>query len=322
MAARPSTTPRSGCGGPEAVACTRARGSMSLTLLGDLISVNPLVTGANDRSRRAGAAGGPTVASRHPVLRYRRLRDQGGGGRRRRPAIARRPPDAAGRSRRLRRRAWRDALAAGGTPADAPVAIAIAGVVDPASGRLTCANIPCVDGLAVADELGRRIGRRCIVGNDADCFALAQALRGRRARAADRVRRGARHRRRRRPRDRRAAGARGRRLRRGMGPRAGRGDRSRRRRRCACRAFPAAAAWRAASTRSAPPAGSSGCTRISTAWRAAAARSSRLARRRAGGGAHGRGLDRSRRRAAGDGGQHRGSRHRARSAAGSEASRR
>ncbi len=70
------------------------------------------------------------------------------------------------------------ALEAGGTPPDAPVAIAIAGVVDPASGRLTCANIPCVDGLPLAADLERRIRRRCVIGNDADCFALAQALQG------------------------------------------------------------------------------------------------------------------------------------------------
>jgi N-acetylglucosamine kinase len=69
-------------------------------------------------------------------------------------------------------------LRAGGTPATTPAAIAIAGVVDPETGRLTCANIPCVDGLRLASELSSRLGRPVAVHNDADCFAVAQALRG------------------------------------------------------------------------------------------------------------------------------------------------
>ena len=55
------------------------------------------------------------------------------------------------------------------------VAISIAGVVDPATGRGKVANIPAIDGLALADLLGPRLGLPVIVLNDADCFALAEA---------------------------------------------------------------------------------------------------------------------------------------------------
>ena len=56
-----------------------------------------------------------------------------------------------------------------------PLSIAIAGVVDPQSGRSTCANIPCIDGRRPADDLAAALGRPVLVTNDADCFALAEA---------------------------------------------------------------------------------------------------------------------------------------------------
>lgn len=62
--------------------------------------------------------------------------------------------------------------------ADAPVAIAITGVVDPDTGIIKCANIPCVDGRNLAAELARRLARPVRIANDADCFALAEALEG------------------------------------------------------------------------------------------------------------------------------------------------
>lgn len=58
------------------------------------------------------------------------------------------------------------------------VAVSIAGCVDPDTGRLKCANIPCVDGRAIADDLARVLGLPVWVGNDADCFALVEAERG------------------------------------------------------------------------------------------------------------------------------------------------
>ncbi|MDB5539735.1 MAG: N-acetylmannosamine kinase [Devosia sp.] len=63
-------------------------------------------------------------------------------------------------------------------PADVPVAISITGVVDPATGTITCANIPCIDGRQLAAELSARLGRQVFVANDADCFAIAEAIEG------------------------------------------------------------------------------------------------------------------------------------------------
>ena len=58
------------------------------------------------------------------------------------------------------------------------IAISIAGVVDPDSGRIKVANIPCLNGRALAAELGRALRRPVWVFNDADCFALAEAGQG------------------------------------------------------------------------------------------------------------------------------------------------
>ncbi len=62
----------------------------------------------------------------------------------------------------------------GGEPG-APVVIAIAGVADPVTHRISCANIPCIHGRTLADDLGMLLGRRVSIVNDADCFALAEA---------------------------------------------------------------------------------------------------------------------------------------------------
>ena len=69
-------------------------------------------------------------------------------------------------------------LARSPAAADAPVAIAIAGVVDPDTGTIKVANIPCIDGLPLAAVLADRLKRPVTVGNDADCFALAEAMVG------------------------------------------------------------------------------------------------------------------------------------------------
>ncbi|MEY4696396.1 MAG: hypothetical protein RIT14_824 [Pseudomonadota bacterium] len=60
----------------------------------------------------------------------------------------------------------------------AGVAISIAGVVDPATGAIKVANIPCADGRRLADDLTAALGLPVLVLNDADCFALAEARQG------------------------------------------------------------------------------------------------------------------------------------------------
>lgn len=58
------------------------------------------------------------------------------------------------------------------------VSLSIAGVVDPSSGRIIVANIPCLNGRTVAADLTAALGRPVTVLNDADCFALAEARHG------------------------------------------------------------------------------------------------------------------------------------------------
>jgi N-acetylglucosamine kinase len=65
---------------------------------------------------------------------------------------------------------------AGGTSRG--VAISIAGVIDPANGRIKCANIPCIDGRTLAADLGDVFKLPVWIINDADSFALAEAQAG------------------------------------------------------------------------------------------------------------------------------------------------
>ena len=58
------------------------------------------------------------------------------------------------------------------------VAISIAGVVDPANGRIKCTNIPCIDGRTLAADLSAALGLPVWIINDADSFALAEARAG------------------------------------------------------------------------------------------------------------------------------------------------
>ena len=58
------------------------------------------------------------------------------------------------------------------------LALSIAGVVDPATGIGKVANIPAIDGLALAPVLQAATGLPALVLNDADCFALAEAGQG------------------------------------------------------------------------------------------------------------------------------------------------
>lgn len=55
------------------------------------------------------------------------------------------------------------------------VAVSIAGCVDPDSGRIRIANIPCLDGTMIAKDLRAALGLPVWIGNDADCFVLAEA---------------------------------------------------------------------------------------------------------------------------------------------------
>ncbi|RWX78533.1 ROK family protein [Neorhizobium lilium] len=63
-------------------------------------------------------------------------------------------------------------------PLSAPLALSIAGLVDPQSGLATSANIPCITGRRLAKELTSSLGRRVVAANDADCLTLAEANEG------------------------------------------------------------------------------------------------------------------------------------------------
>lgn len=58
------------------------------------------------------------------------------------------------------------------------IGISIAGTVDPATGIANAANIPAITGHRIAEELADALGVSVTVGNDADCFALAEAMVG------------------------------------------------------------------------------------------------------------------------------------------------
>lgn len=72
--------------------------------------------------------------------------------------------------------AMRELIVAGGPSRG--VAISIAGVIDPADGRIKCANIPCIDGRTLAADLTAELNLPVWIANDADCFALAEAHAG------------------------------------------------------------------------------------------------------------------------------------------------
>ncbi|MBL8595196.1 MAG: ROK family protein, partial [Devosia sp.] len=74
--------------------------------------------------------------------------------------------------------AIRSVADAAGAPQGTPIAISITGVVDPATQIITVANIPCADGRRLGPELTAALGRPVFVANDADCFALAEAIEG------------------------------------------------------------------------------------------------------------------------------------------------
>jgi N-acetylglucosamine kinase len=58
------------------------------------------------------------------------------------------------------------------------LSFSIAGVVDPDTQVLTAANIPCAHGRKLAADLEMELGYPCLIANDADCFAMAEAMSG------------------------------------------------------------------------------------------------------------------------------------------------
>jgi N-acetylglucosamine kinase len=58
------------------------------------------------------------------------------------------------------------------------LSFSIAGVVDPDTQMLTCANIPCIHGRNLGSDLERELGYPILIANDADCFAMAEAMSG------------------------------------------------------------------------------------------------------------------------------------------------
>ncbi|TWF54436.1 N-acetylglucosamine kinase [Neorhizobium alkalisoli] len=64
-----------------------------------------------------------------------------------------------------------------GDPAS-PLALSIAGLVDPRDGVATSANIPCITGRRIGDALSEVLGRPVLAANDADCLTLAEVNEG------------------------------------------------------------------------------------------------------------------------------------------------
>ncbi len=58
------------------------------------------------------------------------------------------------------------------------LAFSIAGVIDPESGLATVANIPCISGRSLQSDLEAALELPVDLANDADCFALAEAVVG------------------------------------------------------------------------------------------------------------------------------------------------
>jgi N-acetylglucosamine kinase len=60
----------------------------------------------------------------------------------------------------------------------APLVLSIAALVEPETGYLVSANIPCLNGRPAIAEIAQLLGRPVDVVNDADSFTLAEALTG------------------------------------------------------------------------------------------------------------------------------------------------
>lgn len=55
------------------------------------------------------------------------------------------------------------------------IALSIAGIIDPDTGRAVVANVPCIHGRPLRQDLEAALGLPVLVANDADCFVLAEA---------------------------------------------------------------------------------------------------------------------------------------------------
>lgn len=54
------------------------------------------------------------------------------------------------------------------------VALSIAGIIDPDTQRAVVANVPCIHGRRLQDDLQSALGLPVLIANDADCFVLAE----------------------------------------------------------------------------------------------------------------------------------------------------
>ena len=60
----------------------------------------------------------------------------------------------------------------------ARIGVGTPGAVSAATGRIKNANSTCLNGRALVDDLERRLGREVRIANDANCFALSEAIDG------------------------------------------------------------------------------------------------------------------------------------------------
>lgn len=58
------------------------------------------------------------------------------------------------------------------------IALSITGIIDPDSGLAVVANIPCIHGRPLKQDLEAALGLPVLIANDADCFVLAEAALG------------------------------------------------------------------------------------------------------------------------------------------------
>ncbi|HEY1763964.1 MAG TPA: ROK family protein [Opitutaceae bacterium] len=65
-----------------------------------------------------------------------------------------------------------------GLPRPATIGIGTPGVIDPTSGMLKNSNTTCLNGRPLRADLSKALGRAAVLANDANCFALAEAMYG------------------------------------------------------------------------------------------------------------------------------------------------
>ena len=58
------------------------------------------------------------------------------------------------------------------------IGVGTPGVIDPTSGVLKNSNTTCLNGRRLREDLGAALGVEARVANDANCFALAEAMFG------------------------------------------------------------------------------------------------------------------------------------------------